>query len=225
MHPIFNFNNDKLLIRALTHCSFANENIGEKDNEQLEFLGDSILNFISGEYLYKKFLKSEMKEGEMTRIRATLVDEKQLSKFAVEIGLTFKMRLAKSLIENGGYQNENLLSSTFEAVIGAYYLDQESNIEAVKACIIPLFESVLVHNHKIEARASADSKNRFQEWVQAQGITIPPKYKTERMGGSDHAPIFRSKVYVNEQEYGEGMGKNKKESEKQAADDALSKLP
>ena len=80
MHPIFNFNNDKLLIRALTHCSFANENIGEKDNEQLEFLGDSILNFISGEYLYKKFLKSEMKEGEMTRIRATLVDEKQLSK-------------------------------------------------------------------------------------------------------------------------------------------------
>jgi ribonuclease-3 len=224
MHPIFNFNNDKLLRRALTHCSYANENLGEEDNEQLEFLGDSILNFISGEYLYKRFANSHLKEGEMTRIRATLVDEKQLAKFAIEIGIDLRMRLGRGLILDGGYQNENLLSSTFEAVIGAYYLDQDSNIEAVKSHVIPLFDAVLMHSHKIEARASADSKNRFQEWVQAQGITIPPKYKTERAGGTDHAPLFRSKVYVNDQEYGEGMGKNKKEAEKQAAEDALSKL-
>ncbi|MGK7931409.1 MAG: ribonuclease III [Microcystaceae cyanobacterium] len=223
MHQLYNFNNDHLLRLALTHCSFANENEETEDNEQLEFLGDSILNFISGEYLYKRLSKLGKKEGEMTRIRSTLVDEKQLAKFAIEIGLDLRMRLGKGLILEQGYQNENLLSSTFEALIGAYYLDQDSNIEAVKDCIVPLFESVLTHN-KIELRASADSKNRLQEWVQAQKITVPPKYHTERIGGADHAPIFRSIVSVNDQEYGEGTGKNKKEAEKQAAEDALTKL-
>ncbi|MGK7943039.1 MAG: ribonuclease III [Microcystaceae cyanobacterium] len=223
MHQLYNFNDDHLLRLALTHSSFANENAETEDNEQLEFLGDSILNFISGEYLYKKLSKSGMKEGEMTRIRSTLVDEKQLAKFAIKIGLDLRMRLGRGLILDEGYQNENLLSSTFEALIGAYYLDQNSDLEAVKKCIIPLFESVLTQS-KIKIRASADAKNRLQEWVQAQKITIPPCYKTERVGGSDHSPIFRSVVYINEQEYGEGIGKNKKEAEKQAAEDALSKL-
>lgn len=221
MHKLLIFNDEKLLRRALTHRSYVNENVDEKEhNERLEFLGDAILNFISGEYLYQ--IQPEMQEDEMTRRRAALVDEKQLARFATEIGLDFRMRLGQGAIKQGGFQNPNLLSSTFEAVVGGYYLDCGRNIEALRPLIEELFNSV--PKDIVAIRSSVDSKNQFQEFAQANGAKAPPKYITEKTGGSAHAPEFAAKVYVNEKLYGEGKGRNKKEAEKQAAHNALIKL-
>ncbi|MEH2329797.1 ribonuclease III [Nostoc sp.] len=222
MHKLLIFNDEKLLRRALTHRSYVHENPAEGEhNERLEFLGDALLNFLSGEYLYGRH--SEMGEDELTRRRSALVDEKQLAKFAEEVGLDFRMRLGKGAIRDGGYQNPNLLSSTFEAVLGAYYLDNQSNIETVRAITEPLFDSV-DPKHIIVSRSNVDSKNRFQEWVQRNVTPNPPKYFTEQTGGPSHAPEFIAKVLVDEKIYGEGKGRNKKDAEKAAAEDALAKL-
>lgn len=221
MHKLLTFHDEKLLRRALTHRSYVNENPGETvHNERLEFLGDAILTFLSGEYLYQRH--PEMGEDEMTRRRSALVDEKQLAKFAIEVGLDFRMRLGQGLIRDGGYQNPNLLSSTFEAVVGAYYLDNNRSIEAIYPLIEQLFDSV--PEGIVVSRSSVDSKNRFQEWAQANGATIPPKYVTEKVGGTNHAPEFIAKVYVGDKLFGEAKGRSKKDAEKQAAEDALAKL-
>jgi ribonuclease-3 len=163
-----------------------------------------------------------MGEDEMTRRRAALVDEKQLASFAVEVGLDLRMRLGQGAIRDGGYQNPNLLSSTFEAVIGAYYLDNRRNIEVLRPLVEQLFDSV--PKDLMAVRSSIDSKNKLQELVQANGAKTPPKYVTEKLGGADHAPEFISRVYVDGKLYGEGKGSSKKAAEKQAAEDALSKL-
>jgi ribonuclease III len=221
MHELLNFNNQKLLLQALTHRSYVNENTDNiEDNERLEFLGDAILNFLSGDYLYHH--NNNMSEEEMTRRRAALVDEKQLAKFAQIVGLNFKMRLGQGAIRDGGFHNPNLLSSTFEAVVGAYYLDK-SDIKQVAKIVEELFDSV--PKNLMVARSNVDSKNRFQQWVQANISSTPPKYITEKVEGTpDHSPQFVSKVYVGNQCYGQGQGKNKKEAEKDAAEDALIKV-
>ena len=221
MHKLLSFNNDKLLLCALTHRSYANENPEETGhNERLEFLGDAILNFISGEYLYQ--LQPEIGEDEMTRRRSALVDEQQLARFATEVGLDSRMRLGKGAIKECGYQNPNLLSSTFEAVVGAYYLDHDRDIEILRPLIEELFGSV--PKHITVARSSIDPKNKLQESVQAKSATTPPKYVTEKIGGTDHAPEFISRVYVDDQLYGEGKGRSKKEAEKNAANNALQRF-
>ncbi|MBW4561590.1 MAG: ribonuclease III [Mojavia pulchra JT2-VF2] len=221
MHKLLTFRDEKLLRRALTHRSYVHENPGEGEhNERLEFLGDALLNYLSGDYLYHRH--PEKGEDELTRRRSALVDEKQLAKFAEEVDLNFKMRLGKGAIQDGGYYNPNLLSSTFEAVIAAYYLDNDSNIEAVRAIIEPLFDSV--SENIVIIRSNVDSKNRFQEWVQCNITPTPPKYVTVQIGGLSHAPEFLAQVFVDEKVYGEGKGRNKKTAEKAAAEDALAKL-
>ncbi|WP_121971098.1 ribonuclease III [Leptolyngbya sp. BC1307] len=230
MHKLLQFKDETLLRRALTHRSYLNENPGEDgDNERLEFLGDALLTFISGEYLYQ--LKDEIGEDEMTRRRAALVDEKQLAKFATEVGLDFRMRLGQGAIQEGGYHNPRLLSSTFEAVVGAYYLDKNRNIETVRPLLEELFDDVFkdltpVRSNKgiAPARSNIDPKNELQEIVQANGAKAPPKYVTEQIGGTDHAPEFHSRVYVDGVLYGEGRGSSKKKAEKRAAEDAIAKL-
>ncbi len=222
---LLTFQNEKLLRQALTHRSYVNEHPEEGEhNERLEFLGDAILNFLSGEYLYKSH--PDKGEDELTRRRSALVDEKQLAKFAIEVGLDFRMRLGQGAIRDGGFQNPNLLSSTFEAVIGAYYLDNKCNIEAVRDIVKLLFSSV--PENIVISRSNVDSKNRFQEWVQSSGNTNPPKYVTNQIGGQSHTPVFESDVFevVNGLEIwrGRGQGRNKKDAEKAAAEDALAKL-
>ncbi|MGK7922719.1 MAG: ribonuclease III [Trichodesmium sp.] len=221
MHELLKFRNEKLLRRALTHRSYVYENPGEiEDNERLEFLGDAILTFLSGEYLYK--IIPEMGEDQMTRRRAALVDEKQLAKFALEVGLDFRMRLGKGAIQEGGFQNPNLLSSTFEAIVGAYYLDKDSNLEMVRPLVEKLFNSV--PDDVVESRSNVDSKNLFQQWVQKNLKTQPPKYKTVKADGTEHHPEFLSQVFVDDKMYGEGRGRSKKDAEKKAAADALSRV-
>jgi ribonuclease III len=220
MHPLLTFENEKLLRQALTHRSYTNENPGEQHNERLEFLGDAILNFISGDYLYRRY--PEIEEDEMTWRRSSLVDERQLAEFAREVGLDFRMRLGKGAIQEGGLNNPNLQSSTFEAVVGAYYIDRDHDIEAVRPIVESFFDSVVPTDK--ELRSNVDAKNRFQEWVQAKIGSVLPKYVTERTGGPDHAPEYLARVSVNGKVYGAGKGRCKKEAEKRAAEDALSKL-
>lgn len=215
------FQDNSLLRRALTHRSYVHENPQEGEhNERLEFLGDALLTFLSGEYLYRRY--PEKGEDELTRRRSALVDEKQLAKFAIEVGLDFRMRLGKGATLEGGYQNPNLLSSTFEAVIAAYYLDNNYDVEAVRAVVEPLFDSV--PESIVEFRSNVDSKNRFQEWVQRNITQVPPKYLAVQTGGSSHAPEFIAKVFVGDKEYGEGKGRSKKDAEKAAAEDALARV-
>jgi len=221
MHQLLRFRNQELLNRALTHRSYVNENSqANKHNERLEFLGDALLNFLSGEYLYSRYPDKE--EDELTRRRSALVDEVQLAQFAIDVGVHEKMLLGKGAILEGGYQNPNLLSSTFEALIGAYYLDNNSDIEAIKLIIHPLFDSV--SDNVVASRSNVDVKNQFQEWVQQHISSTPPKYVTLQVGGLSHSPVFLAKVLVNGKKFGEGRGNNKKEAEKAAARDALKKI-
>ncbi|MBW4445127.1 MAG: ribonuclease III [Plectolyngbya sp. WJT66-NPBG17] len=223
------FQNVSLLNQALTHTSYKyeNPNTGE-DNEQLEFLGDALLTFLSGDFLYKQ--NSDWKEGRMTVLRSNLVDSPQLAKFAVELSLEKWMRLGRGEDSNGGRNKPSLLSNVFEAVIGAYYLD--SGVEAVRDLIYPLFEKVIYALPSTETAVpsiQADAKTRLQQVVLAQSFSknpnhCPPKYITIRCDGTDNAPEFISVVYVADGEYGKGQDRSKKEAEKRAAENALSRL-
>ena len=218
VHKLLIFRDENLLNQALTHRSYTNENPGESHNERLEFLGDAVLNFLSGEYLYDHY--PQRSEGEMTQRRSTLVDEKQLAKFALAVGLDLRMRLGKGTIQTGGCQNPNLLSSTFEAVVGAYYLDRNQDFATLRPILADLFDAVLLQGNP----SYVDAKNRFQVWVQANFEDTLPRYITDRIGGLDHAPEYSAKVLVKEKVYGEGKALGKKEAEKRAAENALIKL-
>lgn len=225
MYKLPKFKNESLLIHALTHRSYVNEypEAGEH-NERLEFLGDALLGYLVGEILYKHY--EDFSEAQLTRLRSGLVDQNQLAKFAEQLGIGKLMRLGKGAEQDKGRQNPSLLCDTFEAIIGAYYLD--STITPVRAFVkklfIPVANSMVYPQSDTGPKNLVDSKNRFQEWVQASGDTTPPKYVTIQAGGAPHAPEFLAKVYVAEKPYGEGKGKSKKDAEKNAAEDALAKL-
>ena len=219
----FIFHNQQLWQTALTHRSYIHEHpqMGE-DNERLEFLGDAILNFISGSYLYRQH--PELGEDELTRRRAALVDEKQLANFAIALGLDQQILLGKGAAKDGGNKSDHLLSCVFEAVVGAFFLDQGGNVEAVRPVIESLFASV--PPELVNSRADLDAKNRLQEWVQSHiGHTLP-HYDTEKIGGTDHIPEFVSRVYVDDRLYGQSLRSfsSKKEAERAAALDALQQI-
>lgn len=215
------FRDESLFIKALTHRSYVHEHpeAGE-NNERLEFLGDALLTFVSGEYLFRRY--PDIGEDELTRRRSALVNEEQLARFALSIGLSDIMLLGRGAILDGGRNNANLLSSTFEALVAAYFLDNNRNIEAVRILVEPLFDSV--PENIVVVRSNVDSKNRFQEWVQRNITTTPPKYITVQAGGTSHAPEFISQVIVGDKVYGQGKGRRKGDAEKAAAEDALQKL-
>ena len=227
-HKLLKFRDQKLLEQALTHSSYANENPGNSHNERLEFLGDALHNFLSGEYLYLR--EPLLPEGEMTWRRSHLVDEQQLAKFAQEIGLGQHLRLGKGLSQSGGDRNPNLLSSAFEAVVGAYYLDggldSDRSLANLRSIMRDFFDAVLLNklSPENEPPTYVDAKNQFQVWVQANFNSLLPRYVTDRIGGSDHAPEYLAKVFVAQKIYGEGKASGKKEAEKRAAAKALAKV-
>ncbi len=219
------FRDPSLLNLALIHRSYANEHPEvEQNNETLEFLGDSVLNFLSTHFLYR--LYPEMNESQLTRLRSALVDETQLADFANYLELGKKMKLGKGAIKDKARKNDSLLSDTFEAIIGAYFLD--SGIEAVRNFVEPLFESaaegLLDRQPDDQSSILLDAKNRFQEWVQANVGPTQPKYETIAQLGPDHAPDFTVEVKVGNQVYGVGKGRSKKEAEKRAAELALKQV-
>ncbi|MCT7970451.1 ribonuclease III [Laspinema sp. C5] len=219
------FRDPALLDLALIHRSYANEHpeVGQ-NNETLEFLGDSVLNFLSTHFLYR--LYPDLNESQLTRLRSALVDETQLADFANYLELGKKMKLGKGAIKDKARKNDSLLSDTFEAIIGAYFLD--SGIEAVRNFVEPLFESAAegLLDRKLTAESSIllDTKNRFQEWVQGNLGPTQPKYETIAQSGPAHAPDFTVEVKVGNQVYGVGKGHSKKEAEKRAAELALKQV-
>lgn len=216
------FRDRVLLVQALTHRSYINEHPGAGEhNERLEFLGDAVLNFLSGEFLYKRY--PDKPEGTLTPLRSALVDEKQLARFAIALGIHQPgvMRLGRGAEQEGGRENPNLLSSTFEAVIGAYFLDTDSNINRVARYVTPLFESVV--DQLLIAASAVNFKSRFQEWA-LKTVGENPKYTIIHQSGPDHAREFTAQVCVNGKKYGEGKGRRKQDAEKAAAANALQQL-
>ena len=222
------FRDRALLQQALTHRSFLNEHPEVKDhNERLEFLGDAVLNFLSGEFLYQRF--PDKPEGELTPLRSMLVDERQLAEFAQWLELGSQLRLGHGAELEGGRQNANLLSSAFEAVMGAYLLDnqtdRQSEIQPVRDYIQPFF-AIVVDRLAVDASANyaiANYKSRLQEWALAQG-SENPKYAIVQESGPDHAKTRVAVVRIGGKPYGEGQGRSKQDAEKEAARDALEKL-
>ncbi len=212
------FNDLLLLGRALTHRSYLNEHQEAlEDNERLEFLGDAVLDFVVGAWLYNRY--PEMPEGDLTRMRSALVHTERLAQFARKIDLGRAMRLGRGETQGGGRDRSALLCDTFEALIGATYL--HSGIDAVITFISPLLEAAseeILKNHETE-----DPKSQFQEWAQGQGFSTP-QYHTRAATGPDHSKVFDVDVMVNGVVYGSGSGHSKQAAAKAAALDALQKM-
>lgn len=213
------FNDSSLLLRALTHRSYLNENpdIALEDNQRLEFLGDAVLDFVTGDWLYHHF--PEFQEGRLTSLRAALVRTPTLAKFARHIGLGDHLLLGKGEDESGGRKREANLCDAFEALVGALYLD--GGLPTVEKLVYPLLEDET--EHVLIAELDRDPKSRFQEWSQAEwGIT--PRYRTIKATGPDHARTFTVAIYVGKEFYGEGQGSSKQAAARAAAEAALERV-
>jgi len=209
------FKNMMLLRRSLTHRSYINEHPESiEDNERLEFLGDAILDFMVGEWLYHRF--PEMPEGDLTRMRSALVHTEQLAEFARQLDLGRGLRLGRGEVISGGRSRDALLCDEFEALVGALYLD--AGLSSVEKFVYPLLESAaedIIRNHKTE-----DPKSMLQEWAQAQGFETPA-YITCNVDGPDHSREFEVKVIVNDNITATGRGRSKQSAEKSAARELL----
>lgn len=220
MNDLPTFHNPFLWQQAMTHKSYAREHPAvQGDNERLEFLGDAILTFLCGEFLFARYPNKA--EGELTPMRASLVDATQLCKFAEQLKLDQHLRLGRGVEGSGGRQNPRLLSSAFEALVGAYFLDQRSHIEPVRAFVFPLFESVA--EVLADPTQNINEKSALQEWALGQGYPIPA-YVIVAESGPDHAKQFTAIVQIGSKTYGQGSGRRKQDAEKAAARDALQRL-
>lgn len=205
------FQNRTLWQQAMTHSSFINEQpTAGEHNERLEFLGDAILNFVSGAYLYQRY--PERPEGELTPLRAALVDEPQLCHFAQELGLGHQLRLGRGADQEGSRKSPRLLCSAFEAMIGAYFLDAGCDVQAVQDYVLPMFDTVVEQ----AVQAGINPKSRLQELTQKRFGEMPA-YALISSSGPDHAKEFVVEVRIHGRAYGRGQGHSKKEAEKAAA--------
>lgn len=213
----YTFKNKALLVNALTHSSYANENRAEgvPSNERLEFLGDSVLGFVSAEHLYAS--EPEFQEGKMTRLRAELVCEQNLHAVACDLELGKYLRIGHGEERSGGRKRTSILADAVEAVIAAIYLD--GGIEPARGFIM----RNILSPESIEAHHSADYKTELQELIQQKpGQSV--SYIAAGESGPDHDKVFLSKVALNGQVLGEGSGRTKKEAEQSAARAALERL-
>lgn len=212
----YQFQDKKLLAQALTHSSYANEcHMGRlSDNERLEFLGDAVLELVSSEFLFESFPGET--EGEMTRLRASMVCEQTLSFCTREIDLGRYLRLGKGEEQTGGRKRASVLSDALEAVIGAIYLD--GGFANAKEFILKYILNDLEHK-----KLFFDSKTILQEIVQAH-FKSPITYRLIGEEGPDHDKSFRVAVYIGEKEYGAGSGHTKKAAEQVAAYQSILKL-
>lgn len=213
----YTFKNSELLKNALTHSSYANENRAEgiSSNERLEFLGDSVLGFVTAKHLYS--MQHTLSEGKMTRLRAELVCEQSLHGVALDLDLGRYLRMGHGEEKNGGRTRPSILADAVEAVIAAMFLD--GGIAAPESFI----ERMILSPESIEAHHAADYKTELQELIQqknGQVLTYAPTGES----GPDHAKVFSASVSLNGEVIGEGSGRTKKEAEQAAACQALKKL-
>jgi len=210
------FKNKDLLITAFCHRSFLNENPDFKfgNNERLEFLGDAVLELIITEYLFYRF--PSKREGELTNLRAALVNANMLYELATELGFNDFLLLSKGEEKDTGKGRRYILSDAFEAFIGALYLDKgiEECKKFLKKYLFPKIDEIL---KKGEIK---DAKSRFQEEAQER-LKITPTYKVLEEWGPDHAKHFLVGVFLGDKLIAEGEGSSKQEAEEEAAKKAL----
>lgn len=215
----YTFSDRSNLLLALTHSSYANEMRYENliSNERLEFLGDSVLNIVTSEYIYRNF--PLLPEGEMTKTRASIVCEPSLRKCANKIMLGNYLYLGKGEENTGGRSRTSILSDAFEALIGAIYLD--GGLEEARKFILQHLHELLQEINRLEL--FTDYKTQFQEFIQKQSDQRI-QYQILSEKGPDHNKVFVTQVSVGEQVLGTGEGKSKKEAEQNAAKAALDKM-
>lgn len=212
----FKFKNKGLLVQAFCHRSYLNESLKEnlENNERLEFLGDAVLELIITEYLFVKY--PEKPEGELTNWRAALVNAKMLSVIAKELGFNDFLLLSKGEMKETGKSRDYILANTFEAFMGAAYLDSgyKECEKLIKKHLITKLPEI------IEKGLFKDNKSRFQEEAQEK-MGVTPTYKVLREQGPDHAKSFVVGVYLDKELIAEGKGSSKQEAEAEAAKNAL----
>ncbi len=209
----YTFQNEKLLIEALTHKSYKQP----YNNERLEFLGDAVLDLIVGEYLYKKF--TDFDEGKLSKMRASLVNEGGFTRLAQHLELGECIYLSNAEENNNGRTKSSLLSNAFEAVMGAIYL--EVGLGKVQEITIYLLE--LIHPDISLDSLFKDYKTSLQELTQAHYGTTPD-YQLIAAHGPDHKKEFEVAVFIDGKRYASAVGKSKKQAQQEAAQIALSKL-
>ena len=211
----YEFRDIGLLNHASTHSSYINEHQLNKEdcNERLEFLGDSILEMVTSDYLYHAYPKTM--EGELSKLRASIVCERALAKSAREIGLGEFLILGKGMELGGGRESDAITSDAFEAVLAALYLD--GGLEEAKKLI-----DAHVLNHIEERLLFSDSKTSLQEILQEQGKQV--RYELISESGPDHDKSFTVAAYVGDTLMGTGTGHNKKQAEQNAAYETINKI-
>jgi len=214
-HLQYEFGNQELLRKALRHSSYVNElaDPNLKDNERLEFLGDAVLSLIVGHILMRCY--PDVKEGELSRMRANLVNESQLAKMARSFELGAYIQLGKGEIQTLGREKNSILADAYEALVAAVYLDGgfDTTFRFIETNFLPLMDRLhsTVNNY--------DYKSQLQEMVQV-GHGAMPDYKIIREDGPDHDKTFLVELKVLDIET-QGTGKNKKAAEQEAARKAL----
>ena len=206
----YQFKGKELLIEALTHKSYKQPN----NNERLEFLGDAVLDLIVGEYLYKKFTHFE--EGNLSKMRASLVNEGGFTRLAIYLNLGEYIYLSNAEENNSGRTKSSLLSNAFEALMGAIYL--ETGLDTVRTITVDLLEKV--HPDISLDSLFKDYKTSLQELTQAHyGIT--PDYQLVAAHGPDHKKEFEIAAFIDGKRYASAVGKSKKQAQQEAAKIAL----
>jgi ribonuclease-3 len=214
----YRFQDPEVLLRAVTHSSFANEaGPGAPDNEGLEFLGDSVLSFLVAEMLFRE--EPEAPEGAMSRAKAWLVADANLARVALELGVGEHLRLGVGERRSHGRDKPSVLADALEAILAAVFLD--GGIGAARRMVRRLFRHPV---REIAPDGAAwDSKTALQELLQGRGLAAPT-YQVVAESGPDHRKIFRVEVCVDDRVLGQGSGPSKKAAEQQAAQRALEAL-
>ncbi|MGL5329230.1 MAG: ribonuclease III [Peptostreptococcaceae bacterium] len=213
----YKFNNKEYILEALTHSSYSNENKKYNFNERLEFLGDSVLSIVVSDYLFTH--EKDLPEGELTKLRASIVCEESLSEVANNINLGKFMLLGKGEEATGGRERISILADAFEAVIAAIYLD--GSIDHAREFVLSNMKSIISDSRK--GKIFRDYKTHLQEVLQGKGESSI-WYKLIDEKGPDHNKRFVMEVGTNEDILGVGEGKSKKEAEQLAARVALDKI-
>lgn len=212
------FKNKKLFDQAFTHRSFLNETTEKvSSNERMEFLGDSIISFVISGYLFSRY--PQFNEGILTNMRSLLVNTKSLAEVARELNLGEYLKLSKGEEDSKGRQNQSLLADSFEALVGALFLD--SGIEQTKDFLMQVFSQRVQDLEK--ERSFKDPKSLLQEFIQSRKQTSPA-YKVIKELGPAHSRVFTMGVFIGNKLFEEGKGKSKQEAEENAALKALEKL-
>lgn len=209
------FKNFDLLEQAFHHRSITNELKNNKNNERLEFLGDSVLGMVTASYLYNNF---DNPEGDLAKIKSTVVSEKSLSSIALTIGINKLLVLGHGEEMSGGREKPAILADCMEAIIGAYYLD--SGYKEVEKYVLSL---IVPEINKVVEQGIKDYKTQLQEKYQKFNKQCPV-YELLSKTGPDHSQIFSVQVRLGDKIYGPATGKSKKEAEQSAAKMALDNL-